>query len=50
MRVFDQAARMITIPAALALEHADKPQADGDTDAEQDGDGCVDDEPPDAPA
>ena len=43
-------ARMITIPAALALEHADKPQADGDTDAEQDGDGCVDDEPPDAPA
>jgi hypothetical protein len=23
-------ARMITMPAALALEHADKPQADGD--------------------
>jgi hypothetical protein len=37
-------ARMITIPAALALEHADKPQADGDTDAGQDGDGCADDE------
>ena len=37
-------ARMITIPAALALEHADKPQADGDSDAEQDGDGGADDE------
>jgi hypothetical protein len=43
-------ARMITIPAALALEHADKPQADGDnpdgsdTDAEQDSDGGADDE------
>jgi hypothetical protein len=36
-------ARMITIPAALALEHADKPQADGDTDAGQDGDDCPDD-------
>ena len=39
-------ARMITIPAALALEHADEPQVDGDTDAEQDGD--VEDSPPDA--
>jgi hypothetical protein len=37
-------ARMIAIPAALALEHADEPQADGDTDAGQDGDGCADDE------
>ena len=37
-------ARMITIPATLALEHADEPQADGDTDAGQDGDGCADDE------
>ncbi len=37
-------ARMITIPATLALEHADEPQADGDTDAAQGGDGCVDDE------
>ena len=43
-------ARMITIPAALALEHADEPQADGDnpdgsdTDAEQDSDGGADDE------
>ena len=37
-------ARMITIPAALALEHADKPQADGDTDAAQGGDDCADDE------
>ena len=42
-------ARMITIPATLALEHADEPQADGDTDgsqsdtdAEQDTDGCAD--------
>jgi hypothetical protein len=42
-------ARMITIPAALALEHADEPQVDGDTDgsqsdtdAEQDTDGCAD--------
>jgi hypothetical protein len=26
-------ARMITIPATLALEHADEPQADGDTEA-----------------
>ena len=43
-------ARMITVPATFALEHADEPQADSDTDAEQDGDGCVDDEPPDAPA
>ena len=37
-------ARMITIPAALALENADKQQANGDTDAAQDGDGCADDE------
>jgi hypothetical protein len=43
-------ARMITIPATLALEHVDEPQADGDnpdgsdTDAEQDGDGCADGE------
>jgi hypothetical protein len=37
-------ARMITIPGSLALEHVDEPQADGDTDAGQDGDGCVDDE------
>jgi hypothetical protein len=28
---------------SLALEHGDEPQADGDTDAEQDGDGCPDD-------
>ena len=35
---------MITIPASLALEHVDEPQADGETDAEQDGDGCADDE------
>jgi hypothetical protein len=42
-------ARMITIPASLALEHVDEPQADGgtdgsqsDTDAEQDTDGCAD--------
>jgi hypothetical protein len=35
-------ARMITIPATLALEHADEPQADGG--AGQDGDGCADDE------
>jgi hypothetical protein len=38
-------ARMITMPASLALEHVEEPQADGDTDAEQDGDdGCADDE------
>jgi hypothetical protein len=43
-------ARMITIPASLALEHVDEPQADGDnpdgsdTDAEQDSDGGADDE------
>jgi Family of unknown function (DUF5681) len=37
-------ARMITIPATLALEHADEPQADGGIDAGQDGDGCADDE------
>jgi hypothetical protein len=37
-------ARMITIPGSLALEHVDEPQAVGDTDAEQDGDGCADDE------
>ena len=37
-------ARMITIPGSLALEHVDEPQADGDTDASQDGDGCADDE------
>ena len=36
-------ARMITIPGSLALEHVDEPQADGDTDAGQDGDGCADD-------
>jgi hypothetical protein len=32
-------ARMITIPGSLALEHVDEPQADGDTDTEQDSDG-----------
>jgi hypothetical protein len=37
-------ARMITIPATLALEHVDEPQADGNTDAEQGGDGCADGE------
>jgi hypothetical protein len=37
-------ARMITIPASLALEHVDEPQANGDTDAGQDGDGCADGE------
>ena len=37
-------ARMITIPGSLALEHVDEPQADGDTDAGQDGDGCAGDE------
>jgi hypothetical protein len=37
-------ARMITIPGSLALEHVDEPQANGDTDAEQDGDGGADDE------
>jgi len=37
-------ARMITLPATVALEHGDEPQAGGDTGAEQDGDGCVDDE------
>jgi hypothetical protein len=37
-------ARMITIPASLALEHAEEPQADGETDAAQDGDGCADGE------
>jgi hypothetical protein len=37
-------ARMITIPATLALEHVDEPQVDGDADAERDDDGCVDDE------
>jgi hypothetical protein len=37
-------ARMVTIPASVALEHADEPQVDGDTDAGQDGDGCADDE------
>ena len=36
--------RMITIPGSLALEHVDESQANGDTDAEQDGNGCVDDE------
>ena len=35
-------ARMIAA-APIVLEHADEPQADGDTDAEQDGDGCADD-------
>ena len=43
-RLFTLEARMITIPGSLALEHVDEPQADGDTDAEQDGDGCADDE------
>ena len=37
-------ARMITVPGSLALEHADEPQANGDSDAEQDGDGGADDE------
>ena len=37
-------ARMVTIPASVALEHVDESQANGDTDAEQDGDGCADDE------
>jgi hypothetical protein len=37
-------ARMITIPATLALEHVDEPQADGNTDAEQGGDGSADGE------
>ena len=36
--------RMITIPATLALEHVEEPQADGRIDAGQDGRGCVDDE------
>ena len=42
-------ARMITIPASLALEHVGEPQADGGNtdgshiDAGQDGDGCADD-------
>jgi hypothetical protein len=36
-------ARMITIPASVALEHVDEPQVDGNTDAAQDGDGCGDD-------
>ena len=36
-------ARMITIPGGLAREHVDEPQADGDTDAAQDGDGYADD-------
>jgi hypothetical protein len=35
---------MITIPGSLALEHVDESQANGDTDAEQDGNGCADDE------
>ena len=35
--------RMIAA-APIVLEHADEPQADGDTDAAQDGDGCADDE------
>ena len=36
--------RMIAA-APIVLEHIDEPQADGDTDAaEQDGDGCADDE------
>jgi hypothetical protein len=34
--------RMIAA-APIVLEHADKPQADGDTDAGQDGDDCPDD-------
>jgi hypothetical protein len=36
-------ARMIAIPATLALEHGNEPQADGDPDAGQDDDGYVDD-------
>ena len=41
-------ARMITVPATFAVEHADEPQADGDTDGSdtdvgQDGDDCADD-------
>ena len=36
--------RMITIPGSLALEHVDELQANGDTDAEQDGNGCAGDE------
>ena len=32
-------ARMITIPASVALEHVDEPQVDGDTDAEHGNDG-----------
>jgi hypothetical protein len=42
-------ARMIPIPATLALEHGDEPQADGETDPEQDTDGCADDKCADAP-
>ena len=36
-------ARMIAA-APVVIEHADEPQADGDTDAEQVGDGCADGE------
>jgi hypothetical protein len=37
-------ARMIAIPASVALEHVDEPQVDGDTDAEHgnDGNGGID--------
>jgi hypothetical protein len=52
-------ARMITIPATLALEHVDEPRADSGTDAKHgnEGDssvdgagGLVEDSPPDGPA
>ena len=36
-------ARMITIPGASRASMSDEPQADGDTDAAQGGDGYVDD-------
>jgi hypothetical protein len=36
-------ARMIAT-APIVLEHVNEPQADGDTDAERNGDGCADDE------
>ena len=35
--------RMIAA-APIVLEHVDEPQADGNTDAEQGGDGCADGE------
>ena len=52
-------ARMITIPATLALEHVDEPRADSGTDAKHGnegdssvdgGGGLVEDSPPDGPA